>query len=142
MRKREGAFATAASGEASVRSTLRASLILLAGLNLGIHAVLRSSLSLQEQERAMIDDAAAIVPPPPAIGNESRPTKEPASLPVYTREMAHLAVRAVPWTCGDGEEIARDPLSGQKPMFAFVHVYKAAGSTVRLFFRKYAAICR
>jgi hypothetical protein len=62
-------------------------------------------------------------------------------LPTYTREMARLAIRRVPWACGDDREVV-DPLTGVRPMFSFVHVYKAAGSTLRGFFERYSLICR
>eukprot|EP00956_Cyclotella_meneghiniana_P004003 scaffold4865_cov83-Cyclotella_meneghiniana.AAC.1 len=56
--------------------------------------------------------------------------------------MAVQAIRPAPWTCGNPNDSALDPLTNQKPMFAFVHVYKTAGSTVRTFLRAYAHICR
>ena len=65
----------------------------------------------------------------------------PPPLPVYTSDMARAAVRPASWTCGDADEVSVDPTSGYKTMFAFVHVYKAAGSTVRDYFRKYADLC-
>ena len=65
----------------------------------------------------------------------------PPPLPVYTSDMARAAVRPASWTCGDADEVTPDPTSGYKTMFAFVHVYKAAGSTVRDYFRKYADLC-
>jgi hypothetical protein len=63
-------------------------------------------------------------------------------IPVYTRESAVQAIRPAPWTCGDPNDSALDPLTQQKPMFAFVHIYKTAGSTIRNFFQTYAYICR
>jgi hypothetical protein len=62
-------------------------------------------------------------------------------LPTYTREMARLAIRPVPWTCGDDREVV-DPMTDVRPIFSFVHVYKAAGSTLRDFFERYSLICR
>ena len=64
-----------------------------------------------------------------------------AQLPIYTKEMAAQATRPAPWTCGINDS-SLDPLTQQKPMFAFVHIYKTAGSTMRAFFRTYAFICR
>lgn len=63
------------------------------------------------------------------------------SLPTYTRDMARRAIRPVPWTCGDEREVV-DPLTNARPIFSFVHVYKAAGSTLRDFFERYSLICR
>ncbi|KAL9179733.1 hypothetical protein ACHAXT_007703 [Thalassiosira profunda] len=65
-----------------------------------------------------------------------------SSLPIYTKEQAYLATRPVPWTCGDEKEVAIDPLTGHKSILAFVHVYKAAGSTLRDFFKRYAYTCK
>jgi hypothetical protein len=63
------------------------------------------------------------------------------SLPTYTRDLARRAIRPVPWTCGDEREVV-DPLTNVRPIFSFVHVYKAAGSTLRDFFERYSLICR
>ncbi|KAL9183886.1 hypothetical protein ACHAXT_004742 [Thalassiosira profunda] len=65
-----------------------------------------------------------------------------SALPIYTKEQAYLATRPVPWTCGDEKEAAIDPLTGHKSVLAFVHVYKAAGSTIRNFFMRYAHTCK
>ncbi len=62
-------------------------------------------------------------------------------LPTYTRDMARLAIRPVSWTCGDDLEVV-DPLTDVRPIFSFVHVYKAAGSTLRDFFERYSLKCR
>ena len=62
----------------------------------------------------------------------------------YTAELAAKAVEPTVWTCGKArgqDENALDPITNQRPFFAFVHVYKTAGSTVRDFFRQYATIC-
>ena len=64
------------------------------------------------------------------------------SLPIYTNEMAIQAIRPAPWTCGNRNDSELDPLTNQKPMFAFIHIYKTAGSTMRSFFQTYAYICR
>ncbi|KAL7488250.1 hypothetical protein ACHAW6_013807 [Cyclotella cf. meneghiniana] len=56
--------------------------------------------------------------------------------------MASQAVRPAPWTCGDPNDSAIDPITNQKPMFAFVHIYKTAGSSIRYFFQAYSHICR
>lgn len=63
-------------------------------------------------------------------------------LPVYTNEMAAQAIRPAPWICGNRNDSAIDLLTQQKPMFAFIHIYKTAGSTMRSFFNTYAYICR
>ncbi|KAL3823858.1 hypothetical protein ACHAXA_004130 [Cyclostephanos tholiformis] len=62
-------------------------------------------------------------------------------LPSYTRDMARRAIRPAPWTCGD-KRVVVDPLTNVRPIFSFVHVYKAAGSTLRDFFERYSLICR
>ena len=65
-------------------------------------------------------------------------------LPTYTRDMAREAIRPVPWICGNNgqdDEIIIDPLINVRPIFSFVHVYKAAGSTMRDFFARYSYIC-
>ena len=74
--------------------------------------------------------------------NQDARNSSNSSLPIYTIEMAVQAIRPAPWTCGNPNDSALDPLTNQKPMFAFVHVYKTAGSTVRTFLRAYAHICR
>ncbi|KAL3781852.1 hypothetical protein ACHAWO_009218 [Cyclotella atomus] len=66
----------------------------------------------------------------------------PVQLPTYTAELAAQAVRPAPFTCGVKDESAIDPLTQQRPMFSFVHIYKTAGSTMREFFSTYAFICR
>ena len=57
----------------------------------------------------------------------------PVQIPIYTKEMAAQATHPAPWTCGINDS-SLDPLTQQKPMFAFVHIYKTAGSTMRAFF--------
>ncbi len=63
----------------------------------------------------------------------------------YTAELAAKAVGPTVWICGkargQNEKNALDPITNQRPFFAFVHVYKTAGSTVRDFFWQYATIC-
>lgn len=66
-------------------------------------------------------------------------------LPVYTRDMAIEAIRPVSWICGNNgqyDEVIIDPLTNVRPIFSFVHVYKAAGSTMRDFFARYSYICQ
>ena len=63
----------------------------------------------------------------------------------YTAELASMAVEPTVWTCGKKDrhnQTALDPITNQRPFFAFVHVYKTAGSTVRDFFTEYATICK
>ncbi len=65
--------------------------------------------------------------------------------PQYTAELAAKAVEPTVWTCGEGDRQKRgdviDPVTNQRPFFAFVHVYKTGGTTVRKFFQQYATIC-
>jgi len=142
------------AGEPSTRLKLRlkALLLFLFGLYIYIHKILGSSPWIEDQSMhgdASVDatyrPSAVIVRNDQFRSTSMNPVNKLASrskLPVYTREMAYLAIRPVPWTCGETEEIATDPISNHKPIFAFIHIYKAAGSTIRLFFNKYAAICR
>ena len=63
----------------------------------------------------------------------------------YTVELASRAVEPTVWTCGKNDrynQTALDPITNQRPFFAFVHVYKTAGSTLREFFTEYATICK
>lgn len=63
----------------------------------------------------------------------------------YTNELASRAVQPTVWTCGRNDrhnQAVLDPITNQRPFFAFVHVYKTAGSTIRDFFREYAMICK
>eukprot|EP00984_Skeletonema_dohrnii_P004120 scaffold1433_cov128-Skeletonema_dohrnii-CCMP3373.AAC.4 len=63
----------------------------------------------------------------------------------YTAELAARAVEPTVWTCGERDrqkQTALDPITNQRPFFAFVHVYKTAGSTVRDFFQNYATVCK
>lgn len=64
------------------------------------------------------------------------------TLPKYTRELAAISIRPSPWTCGDKYDSATDPLTNEKPIFVFVHVYKTAGSTIRSFFQEFAYLCK
>ena len=62
----------------------------------------------------------------------------------YTDELASRAVQPTVWTCGRNDrhnQTVLDPITNQRPFFAFVHVFKTAGSTIRDFFREYANIC-
>ena len=63
----------------------------------------------------------------------------------YTAELAARAIEPTVWTCGEKDrqkQTALDPITNQRPFFAFVHVYKTAGSTVRDFFQNYATVCK
>ena len=62
----------------------------------------------------------------------------------YTTELASRAVEPTVWTCGKNDrhdQTVLDPITNQRPFFAFVHVFKTAGSTIRYFFGEYAKIC-
>jgi hypothetical protein len=74
--------------------------------------------------------------------HEGTITLSTSDLPIYTAEMAAQAIRLAPWTCGAKDDSSLDPITNQKPMFAFIHIYKTAGSTMRSFFQTYAYICR
>ena len=64
-----------------------------------------------------------------------------SNLPLYNKELASHAIRTTAWICGDKNDI--DLLTNhQRPFFAFVHIYKTAGSTLRTFFATYANLCR
>lgn len=58
-------------------------------------------------------------------------------VPVYTEGLAREATRPSSWRCAANDT---DPI-GERTVFAFVHVYKAAGSTVRSFFHQLAYAC-
>ena len=61
----------------------------------------------------------------------------------YTHDLAAQAVEPTTWVCGEMDRRSiLDPVTNQRPFFAFVHVYKTAGSTVRGFFREYAQVCK
>ena len=70
--------------------------------------------------------------------------QNPQSL-YYTAEMAAKAVEPTVWTCGKAGKQKGDildPITNQRPFFAFVHVYKTGGSSIRKFFKEYATICK
>ena len=77
----------------------------------------------------------------PAEGwNDSPAVPIPSqSLPIYSKELASHAIRTTTWMCGD-----KNPPTDQshRPFFAFVHVYKTAGTSLRHFFADYAYLCR
>lgn len=71
------------------------------------------------------------------------PHQHPQSF--YTAEMAAKAVEPTVWTCGkerkqEGDIL--DPITNQRPFFAFVHVYKTGGTSIREFFKEYATVCK
>eukprot|EP00571_Detonula_confervacea_P003597 CAMPEP_0172315470 /NCGR_PEP_ID=MMETSP1058-20130122/25291_1 /TAXON_ID=83371 /ORGANISM="Detonula confervacea, Strain CCMP 353" /LENGTH=459 /DNA_ID=CAMNT_0013029551 /DNA_START=113 /DNA_END=1489 /DNA_ORIENTATION=- len=124
---------------------INAMLIFLIGLTLCMQKIVWLYQNIDDTETSYL-----LPPSSRNNGDHSRVSSNPAvklasslsGLPVYTREMATLAIRPAPWTCGDPDEVATDPLSNEKPIFAFVHVFKAAGSTIRSFFKTYSAICK
>lgn len=76
----------------------------------------------------------------PAEGwNDSPALPIPQSLPIYNKELASHAIRTTTWMCGDKNPPADQ---NQRPFFAFVHVYKTAGTSLRHFFADYADLCR
>ena len=63
-------------------------------------------------------------------------------VPIYTEELAKLAVRPSSWQCVASDD--EDPKRGATndgTVFAFIHVYKTAGSTMRKFFHELAYTC-
>lgn len=90
----------------------------------------------------LASDEGLIFDPIATETNVSNRTVIPSILPPYTKELARQAIRPVPWTCGDRYEQSVDPLTNQKPIFSFVHIYKTAGSTLRAFFLEYASTCK
>lgn len=63
-------------------------------------------------------------------------------LPTYTARLAREAVRPSSWTCGRDESTLTNTTDTDRSFFAFVHIFKTAGSTLRHFFREYATTCR
>ena len=63
------------------------------------------------------------------------------TIPVYTKEMARSAIRQSPWECSINNTDPAYIHSNHGTMFAFVHVYKAAGTSMRLFFNELAYTC-
>ena len=62
----------------------------------------------------------------------------------YTAELAAKAVEPTVWTCGKADRQKGgvvDPITNQRPFFAFIHVYKTGGSSVRKFLKEYATTC-
>ncbi|KAL3809294.1 hypothetical protein ACHAXA_009418 [Cyclostephanos tholiformis] len=86
-------------------------------------------------------DSRLIVPLPHIITRD---------MPIYTDELAKIAIRPGPWRCvgrnDDDADDARRPsgaaTTNDGTIFAFVHVYKTAGSTMRTFFHELAYACR
>ena len=152
-RKRGDAVAKVTwSSEALIRWKIGVALSFLLALNLFVHIKIFDHHKIAiDWSPMMIDDAPQATHLPDRGERKSSTTyRHPSpdrvessslSFPTYTREMAIQAIRPAPWTCGDRQEVATDPLTNQKPIFAFVHVYKSAGSTMRFFFRKYADVC-
>ena len=63
-------------------------------------------------------------------------------VPIYTEELAKLAVRPSSWQCVASDD--EDPKRGatnDDTVFAFIHVFKTAGSTMRKFFHQLAYTC-
>ena len=128
------------------------------GLTLGavppLPAVLaRQSTKLPTNFRQMPTDTRR-PNPPKNDGSKSNDTgvdaelpasRELLDLPAYTRQMAKEAVRPTIWTCSSDDEEDDDLPGGvaspTREGFAFVHVYKAAGSTLRDLFSSFAFVC-
>ncbi|KAL3783408.1 hypothetical protein ACHAW5_008772 [Stephanodiscus triporus] len=76
----------------------------------------------------------------PAAAVATNPNR---TLPVYTEELAKVATRPGSWRCA-ATRVGRSPdgdIDGGE-VFAFVHVYKTAGTTMRNFFSELAHACR
>jgi len=73
--------------------------------------------------------------------NQSQRPQHPQ---LYTAELAAKAVEPTVWTCGKADRQKGgvvDPITNQRPFFAFIHVYKTGGSSVRKFLQEYATTC-
>ena len=62
-------------------------------------------------------------------------------IPNYTKVMARSAIRQSPWECSINNSDPAFIHSNHGTMFAFVHVYKAAGTSMRQFFNELAYTC-
>ena len=62
-------------------------------------------------------------------------------IPNYTEVMARSAIRQSPWECSINNSDPAFIHSNHGTMFAFVHVYKAAGTSMRQFFNELAYTC-
>ena len=74
--------------------------------------------------------------------NQSQHPQQPQ---LYTAELAAKAVEPTVWTCGKADRqkgVVVDPITNQRPFFAFVHVYKTGGTSVRKFLQEYATTCK
>lgn len=100
------------------------------------------------------DGTISSLPPPTATGNHIdivtpsfddkskdiayfiNAAKEP--IPIYTEQLAIEAIRPSSWHCSPESEPS---YSKNHTVFAFIHVYKTAGTTLRKFFHEYAYTC-
>ena len=57
------------------------------------------------------------------------------SVPIYTEKLAKVAVRPSSWQCVESDIVR------PTTVFAFIHVYKTAGTTMRMFFHELAYTC-
>lgn len=100
---------------------------------------LRQSTSARYDALQPVDDREAAPPMQQALQPKPRHPITDDVEAEYNTALAEKAIRPTPWICGDKEPLAKD---GQRPFFAFVHIYKTAGSTLRDFFSLYASLCR
>jgi hypothetical protein len=63
-------------------------------------------------------------------------------IPTYTEALAKVAVRPSSWQCvaNDENDVERHA-ANYGTIFAFIHIYKTAGSTIRSFFHELAFTC-
>ncbi len=102
------------------------------------------AIAAEAEERGATSLAAAVDTSDNARGFKEVQVQPPPTRLKYTSELASRAVEPTVWTCGRNDrhnQTVLDPITNQRPCFAFVHVFKTAGSTIRYFFREYAKIC-
>ena len=106
------------------------------------------------QTATTLDGTISSLPPPTATGNHidivtpsfDDKSKDIADfinaanqpIPIYTEQLAIEAIRPSSWHCSPESEPS---YSTNHTVFAFIHVYKTAGTTLRKFFHEYAYTC-
>ena len=87
-----------------------------------------------------LDSSMKLSPPEPGARRLASQHVPTTILPVYTEELAKVAIRPSSWQCVADDDAERRA-SNDGTIFAFVHIYKAAGSTMRTFFHELAYAC-